>query len=273
MKSIISSRQNALYREVLNLSHSSRERKKRGKTVLDGIHLLDAYLGHRGTPECVMVSEGALENPEIIALLQRLRNIESMVVTRALFNELSPVDSPVGVVAVVPTPQSAQPPQELDCCLLLEGIQDPGNLGSILRTAAAADCEHVLLSKGSVFAWSPRVLRAAMGAHFAVQIYEGQDLNDYAKGFPGRVLVASASSKKSIADVALTGPVALVLGNEGQGVSAGLRLWAHEEISIPMSGKVESLNVAAAAAVILFERARQLEANRCVVPVSPGAKS
>jgi TrmH family RNA methyltransferase len=118
----------------------------------------------------------------------------------------------------------------------------------------------VFLSHGSVHAWSPRVLRAGMGAHFMLRIHEQCDLPALARGFDGRVIATSHHSAQPVFGVDLAGRVALVFGNEGAGVSAEMRAAAHEVVSIPMPGPAESLNIAAAAAVCLFERVRQLRA-------------
>jgi TrmH family RNA methyltransferase len=141
--------------------------------------------------------------------------------------------------------------------LLLEDIQDPGNLGSMLRSAAAAGCDAVFLSQGCADAWSPKVLRAAMGGHFVLRIYERQDLPDVAKAFSGTLLATSLQAIHSLYDCDLRGNVAFLIGNEGAGLSADLLNRATQKISIPMPGKVESLNAAAATAICLFEAVRQ----------------
>ena len=143
---------------------------------------------------------------------------------------------------------------------MLEDIQDPGNLGSILRSAAAAGVRHAMLSKRCAQAWSPRVLRAAMGAHFVLNIYEFVDLPDAARAFQGTVVATCTRAPRSVYDVDLTSGIALLFGNEGAGLSCELLAAAHEVVAIPMPGRVESLNVAATVAVCLFERVRQLSA-------------
>jgi RNA methyltransferase, TrmH family len=130
-------------------------------------------------------------------------------------------------------------------------------MGSILRSCAAAGVQHVLLSPGTVHAWSPRVLRAGMGAHFAVRIYEEADLPSAARGFAGRRIGTQQRAPCTIFETDLRGPLALLLGNEGAGLSPALLATADAIVSIPMPGTAESLNVAAAAAVCLFERVRQ----------------
>jgi len=254
----VNSSGNARYKSLRRLIESSQERKRTGLSVLDGAHLVAAYLAHAGRPEQVAISRSGAANPEIRALLARMERTEVIALGDALFKSLSPVVTPTGILALVRTPRELPVPQDMDACVMLEDLQDPGNLGSILRTCAAAGMKHVLLSRGSVHAWSPRVLRAAMGAHFALGIHEQADLRDVARVFPGRLIATRQRAPQTVFDLDLKGKVALLFGNEGAGLSAGLQQAAHAVVSIPMAGKAESLNVAAAAAVCLFERVRQL---------------
>jgi len=259
MKQIDSSA-NPRYKDLHRLVESSRERKKAGRSVLDGTHLIAAYRQHVGMPEQVAVSRLGLQNPEIRALLDGMKGLDAVVLSDALFKTLSSVVTPTGILAVVETPHLRPVPGEMEACVMLEDLQDPGNLGSILRTCAAAGIRHVLLSSGSVHAWSPRVLRAAMGAHFVLTLYEGVDLQAVARSYTGQCIATRQRSSRTVFETDLTGNVALLLGNEGAGLSAGLLAAADTVVSIPMPGKAESLNVAAAAAVCLFERVRQLSA-------------
>ncbi len=258
----IGSADNPRFKALHRLTQSSQERKKSGLSVLDGVHLVAAYREHVGLPEQVAVSRPGLTNPEVRALLGRMGRVETVLLGDALFKRLSSVVTPTGIMAVVRTPRPQPVPQEMDVCVMLEDLQDPGNLGSILRSCAASDVRHVLLSKDSVHAWSPRVLRAGMGAHFTLRIYEQVDLHAAARAFAGRLVATSQRASQSVFDTDLTGKLALVFGNEGGGITSGLVKAADAMVSIPMPGKAESLNVAAAAAVCLFERVRQLKKMR-----------
>ena len=258
----IDSPANPRFKDLRQLVESSRERRKAGRSVLDGIHLVTAYLEFVGPPQRVAVSRRGLESPEIRALLDRMRGVDTVLLGDALFKALSSVVTPTGILAVIETPRSRPIPPATESCVMLEDLQDPGNLGSILRSCAAANIGHVLLSRGSVHAWSPRVLRAAMGAHFALAVYEGVDLRAAARGFSGKRVATHQQSPGSLYEADLTGNLALLLGNEGAGLSPGLLAAADTVVSIPMPGKAESLNVAAAAAVCLFERVRQLAARK-----------
>ena len=255
----ITSTANTRYKALLKLAHSSRERRKAGLSLLDGIHLISAYHDHAGVPEEVAVSASMSEQREVRDLLVTLQPLQPLLLTDALFRALSTVETPTGVIAAVRTPQPPAVAAGIESCVMLEDLQDPGNLGSVLRSAAAAGFENVFLSKHSVHSWSPRVLRAGMGAHFMLRLHEQCDLLALARGFNGRVIAASHHAKHSVFDADLTGTIALVFGNEGTGLSSALASVAHEIVAIPMPGKGESLNVAAAAAICLFERVRQLQ--------------
>jgi TrmH family RNA methyltransferase len=253
----ITSRENPQFRGWLKLHESARERREAGLSLLDGIHLVASYREHIGPPEEVIVGRSHLNNAEIARLIGEQGMPAATILADGLFRELSSVATPTGIIAVVRTPRRAEIPARAGPCVMLEDLQDPGNLGSILRSAAAAGVPEIYLSAGCVHAWSPRVLRAAMGAHFALRMYDRVDLLRLIEGYPGQVIATVAAAPVPFYAAELTGTVALLFGNEGAGLSPRLRAAAHAQISIPMPGKAESLNVAAAAAVCLFERVRQ----------------
>ena len=254
----IRSADNPRFKALLKLVQSSRERKRAGLSVLDGAHLVTAYREHVGVPEELVVSATGSDDAEIRAIVAKAAPVEPVVLADSLFARLSSVVTPTGILGVVRTPRADPVPPRTGPCLLIEDLQDPGNLGSILRSAAAAGIPRVLLSTNAVQAWSPRVLRAAMGAHFLLRIHEGVDLLAAARGYEGRVIAAAAQAARTLFQEDLRGDVALVFGNEGGGLSAPLLAAAHASVAIPMPGGTESLNVAAAAAVCLFERVRQM---------------
>ena len=258
-KQTITSVSNPHVRRLTKLQQSSRERRKSGLSILDGVHLLAAYLDHVGRPEQIVVSESGAAGREISDTVKRA-GVEPLVVSDGLFRELSSMTTPTGVLAVIQTPRPLAAPASPGPCVLLEDIQDPGNLGSILRSAAAAGIREIYLSPHSVHAWSPRVIRAGMGAHFMLRIYEQADLETVIERCRGTVLAAMPTGDVPLYSTDLSGEVALLFGNEGAGLSPGLRKRAHGALYIPMPGGAESLNLAAAVAVCLFERVRQLTA-------------
>lgn len=263
---IITSRDNPFFKQLIKLEKSARQRKAVSLTLLDGAHLISAYKLALGQPKSVIISESGCENGEIKILLAGQgigTDADVVVLSDALFREVSSVKMPTGIMALVPIPLSSAIPLRRSkkgesFYVLLEAIQDPGNLGSILRSAAAANASDIYLSDGCADAWSPKTLRAAMGAHFLLRIHERSDLTAVARAFSGKVIATSLKSRISLYQTCLTGPIALVFGNEGMGLSEELLRATSEQIRIPMTGGTESLNAAAAAAVCFFERVRQI---------------
>ena len=252
----ITSRDNPRLKEAARLIASSRDRRKTGRCVLEGAHVAAAYCARHGTPETLIIAEAALDAPELRALRAAVPPTRMLVVSENAWREFGPLPAGVGVLAVVPTPQPKRG-RASDFCVLLEDVQDPGNVGSILRSAAAAGFAQVFLSRDCAFAWSPKVLRAGQGAHFHLEIHEGTDLAGWAREYRGRVVAAVASGGEPLFSIDLAAPVAIAIGNEGSGLSAALRDVASQRATIPMPGGFESLNAAAAAAVCLFECVRQ----------------
>ena len=257
----VTSRQNPRLREAAALIASSRERRKTGKCVLEGEHVVSAYLLRHGNPETLIVAEDALATPAVRDVAER-HSPRTLVVPAALFAATASLPASVGMLAVVATPR---PPQLrfADFCLLVDDVQDPGNIGSMLRSAAAAGVAQVLLSKHCAFAWSPKVLRAGQGAHFCVDIHEDVDLPTWAAGYRasgGDVVATVAAGGTSVFAAPLGNRVALAIGNEGGGLSDTLAAEATQRVTIPMHAGVESLNAAAATAVCLFECVRQRSA-------------
>jgi TrmH family RNA methyltransferase len=254
---LIRSRDNPRFKALRELATSTRERRKAGLALLDGAHLIAAYRARDGVPEQLILSDSGLANPEVAQLAEGASAQGALVLSDALFNELAQVATPTGIVALIRTPKPGPLPGSIERCVMLENIQDAGNLGSILRSTAAAGIAMVLLSQGCAFPWSPKVLRAGMGAHFSLDIFDNTDLEAAVPRLSGRLICTSGLARKSLYQADLRGPLAWVFGNEGSGVTLGLSAAAAEQVRIPMPGKTESLNVAAAAAICLFEQVRQ----------------
>jgi TrmH family RNA methyltransferase len=206
-----------------------------------------------------VVSEDALSNPEVAGIVGRVEAGRGHVTALpdALFGAISQVEHGVNLVFVIDTPQPQLPKYLSTSAVLLDGVQDPGNVGSILRSAGAAGIKQVWCSPGTAFCWSPKVLRAAMGAHFVLEIFENADLPALVRDAKVPVLATSGYAAECLYDVELAGPLAWVLGHEGQGVSDALLNLASRRVAEPHAGQVESLNVAACAAVCFFEQLRQ----------------
>jgi TrmH family RNA methyltransferase len=257
----VTSRANSRLREAARLAASSRDRRKSGRCVLEGEHVVALYAERIGAPQSLIVTDAALTRSAVRALVDRFSD-QALVVTESLFDEIATLPPDVGLLAVIETPEPP-PPVQADFCLLIDDVQDPGNVGSMLRTAAAAGAAHVLMSKHSAFAWSPKVLRGGQGAHFCVTIHEDVDLAGWARAHReggGEVVATVATGGETLYRTALLGRLAVAIGNEGSGLSPALLAAATQRVTIPMHRGVESLNAAAAAAVVLFECVRQRDA-------------
>ena len=251
----IVSRDNPVFKALKKLSENTRERRAEGKTLLDGVHLIESYCEVFGDPELVIIPEGK-SSAEANALMQQLEHVNTMMLPTLMFAELTPVASSTGILALVKTPQIAAP-NTINFALMLEDIQDPGNLGSMLRTALGAGVQAVYLSKGCTDAWSPKALRGGQGAQFLLPIFEGVNIVEAVQNFAGNCYATTLQGESLYAQD-LSQPTAFIIGNEGAGLSAKVVQAATHQISIPMHQNLESLNAAAAAAVCLFERKRQI---------------
>jgi RNA methyltransferase, TrmH family len=255
----VESRHNERLRDVARLIASSRDRRKSGRCVLEGVHLVDVYFTRIGAPDTLVVLDDALARAEVADLVARAPPSRTIVVSRNLFSELATLPADVALLAVVPTPKpSVAAPGHF--CLLLEDVQDPGNVGTIIRTAAAAGVDQVLLSRHCAFAWAPKVLRSAQGAHFLTTVVEAVELAEWIVAFRragGRALATVVSGATPLYAADFRGRIAIVIGSEGAGLSPALLAEVDARIAIPMAEGSESLNAAAAAAVVLFEAVRQ----------------
>ena len=255
----ISSPDNPTVKLLHDLATSSRERRQLGQTLLDGVHLVETWLAGVGRPRLLVVSESACERSEIAQILRQVGEGANIVLlSDALFARVSPVETPAGIMALIDIPPA--PAARIGTggsCMVLDAIQDAGNLGTLLRTAAAASVRDVLLGQGCAQAWSPRVLRAGMGAHLALAIHEHAPLAQMLSGFAGEVIATGLDARESLFELDLRQPVAWLFGNEGAGLSPDAAALATRRVRIPMPGQIESLNVSAAAAICLFEQVRQ----------------
>lgn len=259
----ISSRDNPVYKRVQRLAAGKRavgaeDGHVDHRVVIEGIHLCQAWLQHIGSPELALFDAERLEqNTELADLAQALDTGLCLSCEPRLMKGLSQVEHGQGVCFVVAAPAPSMPRRIDHNCIWLDRIQDPGNVGTLLRTAAAAGIQHAYLSPGCASAWSAKVLRSAQGAHFVMSIYEHVDLLQ-TQGRLAIPLVATAlEDAVSLYETVLPGACAWLLGNEGQGVDAGLLALADKRVFIPQADNVESLNVGVAAGVCLFEQRRQ----------------
>lgn len=259
----ISSRDNPLYKRLSRLAKGKRELKQDGAgqhVILEGIHLCQAWLDHVGPPVQALFDLRQLEaHSEIQRLAQRLPDPLCHSCEPRLAAGLSQVGQGQGVYFLVTAPLPALPNTIEHTCLWLDRIQDPGNVGTLLRTAAAAGIQHAYLSAGCASAWSSKVLRSAQGAHFVITIHEHVDLAAASARLTIPLMATALEDARSLYDVDLPTECAWVLGNEGQGVDPALLSRADQRVYVPQAENVESLNVAVAAGICLFEHRRRRE--------------
>lgn len=265
----ISSRDNSLYKRLIRLTQG-RRRQHGEKTavsdhlmpetiVLEGVHLCQEWLQRRGQPvRAVFDMQRLEESAELQGLARCLDDRLTVSMDSALIRPISHIAAGQGVFFLVHHHAPELPERIVHPCLWLDRIQDPGNVGTLLRTAAAAGIAHAYLSAGCASAWSPRVLRSAQGAHFRVTVYEQLDLMKLHERLDVPLCATAVDERAvSLYDGLIPTPCAWVFGNEGQGVDQRLLAVAERCVYIPQEPMVESLNVAIAAGICLFEQRRQ----------------
>jgi TrmH family RNA methyltransferase len=242
----ITSRENPLLKELRKIGKDNTAYRNAGRFWVEGDHLCSAAL-HRGQKPAVAVFTEAYWPLAPVEYAQSA--IKNIVVPIALFRELSGLESPAGVGFVLDLPVSAML-QPAVSTVILDRVQDAGNVGSILRSAGAFGFRQVVALKGTAALWSPKVLRAGMGSHFGLHLLEGVDLHDLlALEVP--VVVTSSHHGELIQNLRLPQPCAWAFGHEGQGVCPELMARCALQVRIGQPGGEESLNVAAAAAICL----------------------
>ena len=242
----IHSRDNAFVKDLRRLAQDTTAYRKQGRAWLEGDHLCRAALARGLRASVAVFSESFWPQAQVEYARAATKFI---VLADALFADVSGLESPaaMGFILDLPAPASLRPDA---ATVVLDRVQDAGNVGSILRSASAFGFRQVAAIKGSAALWSPKVLRAGMGAHFALDLIEGLALDDLA-ALQVPLLVTSSHAGDYLHRAALPWPCAWVMGHEGQGVSPALEDRASLRIRIAQPGGEESLNVAAAAAICL----------------------
>ncbi len=251
----LESKDNPKIKHLRGLIEQNTYRKKQGQTVLEGTHLCLAWLHESKKINSIFTTEHALEHEDFTKILAKYTGAV-FVISESLYKDLSTLGTTLACLAIVDIPTSSQALQFDQDTLILENVQDPGNVGTLLRSAAAAGIEQIVCTKGSASLWSPRVLRAGMGAHFSLYTYENAVLEDLLPRFEIPVYVTSSHRSNSLYSKDLSKACVWILGNEGQGVS-DYALQNAEAVVIPQPGGQESLNVAIAGSVCFFEMVRQ----------------
>lgn len=255
----ITSRDNPLLKELRRLNEDSTAYRKLGRFWVEGDHLCRAALVRGWQPATAVFSESFWPSAPVNIAQAAIKNI---VIPDALFSGISGLESPAGMGFVFDLPAAAAL-QPGVASVILDRVQDAGNVGSILRSAGAFGFRQVIALKGTAALWSPKVLRAGMGAHFSLHLVEEAD-HGLIENLGVPLLATSSHGGKTLGRSSLPHPAAWVFGHEGRGVGEALMSRCAMALRIPQPGGQESLNVAAAAAICLYESARHAAGDRTV---------
>lgn len=242
----LTSRDNPKVKRWIRLAGDARYRRAERRALIEGPHLLAAARQHGLKPVAVLLTDEGAANPEIRALAGE----NPVMLAKGVFRAIVDADTPQGVAAEVVIPQSRRTSGNT---VFLEGIQDPANVGAIMRSAAAFGVGRMVLDRACADPWSPKALRAGMGGHFGLAILETADLATEVEAFKGTIACTVPRGGVALRDAPLERSVAWIFGAEGRGLSDETIRRADLRVTIPMAAGTESLNVAAAAAICLYE--------------------
>ena len=296
---IISSKDNEIVKEIRKLKE---KKYRKNKFIVEGIKMLEEAISENASIDLIVIREG-MDLSNLISnilykndadsgvksknIIDAISKIKSITVTEKVFDTLTDVVSPQGVLAVInknkkSTELESDTKEEVilndkdanvkkidivnnkinmsaDYIIALDGIQDPGNLGTIIRTADSANLKQIIVSKNTVDAYSPKVIRSTMGAIYRVNVIEAENLTETLKKLQNKgfkVVVTSLDTNNSIYDISYNKSI-VVIGNEANGVSKEVQELANERVKIPMLGKTESLNAAVATGIMIYEYVRR----------------
>ena len=257
---IISSKENQFIKHIKKLK-DKKYRDINNEYLIEGIKLIKEAIQEKAQIKQIVICDEC-EKIEAIPkdLMYEIAKHECIYVTKKLFETLTNVVEPQGILAII---GKSDPKQEInyneDIIVSLDDIQDPGNLGTILRTVDSIGLTQIIISKGTADVFNPKVIRSSMGAIFRVKVIESEDLKQTLleiKKHKFELLVTSLQTKKSVYDIKYKKKI-IVIGNEANGVSKEIQELSDYKIKIPMLGKTESLNASVATGIILYEYVRQ----------------
>jgi RNA methyltransferase, TrmH family len=258
---MITSMQNIKIQRVRALLSRRQEREEQQTFVVEGVRLVEEALLAGWIPEFLLYSKQLSDRGQ--GLIQKFSNqkIETIEIDERLMTAISDTETPQGILAVLPITKRDLP-FPLDFLVILDQIRDPGNMGTVMRTAAAAGVQAMIISPGTMDVFAPKVVRSAMGAHFRTPIYnlDWTEIEQFCKKkqpVPLNLFLAESGKGIPFWKSDLKAPLAIIIGGEAEGASLQARRLADSHITIPMPGKSESINAAAAASILIFEVVRQ----------------
>lgn len=256
----ITSKENKIIKHIIKLKEK-KYRKEYNEYIIEGAKIVQEAIQEKAKIKQIIISENAI-NTDLIQnhLKEELQKIDYIQVPSKIFKLISEVEKPQGILAIIEKEkQEENIDVNQDIILALDELQDPGNLGTIIRTADSVGLKQILISKGTTEAYNPKVIRSTMGAIFRVKIIECENLKETLKRLQKnnfKIMVTDLNTDKSIYDIKLQKKV-IIIGNEANGVSEEIKNIADTRAIIPMFGKTESLNASIATGVILYEYVRQ----------------
>ncbi len=257
---MLTSTSNAKVKQVKALQTRARKRREAQAFVVEGVRLVEEALKANWDAQLIFYTADLNQRGREIVEAYRQVNVEVVQVNPEVMRAASDTQTPQGILAVLPMGQVPLP-TDIDFALLLDNVRDPGNMGTLMRTAMAASVDAVLIPPGNVDPYAPKVLRSGMGAHFSLAIKEASwdEVREFIS--PLLVFLSDAAGMHIYSQTDLSIPLALVIGGEADGAGPEARSLADHTLSIPMPGGSESLNASAAGAILMFEIVRQRQAN------------
>lgn len=257
---IISSKENELIKNIKKLKEK-KYRDKNKQYIIEGIKLIKEAIEEKANIQKIVICDNCLNTGVIPKqLMYEIAKYDCIYVTENIFNTITDVNTPQGILAVIKiTNTETEIDYSQDIIVALDDIQDPGNLGTILRTVDSIGLNQILVSKGTADSYNPKVIRSTMGAIFRVKIIECEDLERTLKEIKKNkfeLIVTSLQTKNSIYDINYNKKV-IVIGNEANGVKKSIQNIADIKVKINMLGKTESLNASVATGIVLYEYVRQ----------------
>lgn len=264
---IITSKDNETIKYIKKLSEK-KYRDESQKYIIEGIKIIEEAIQEKAEIEKIIISQESLEANEVSdQLINKIEKYkeeckiecEFIYVTEKVFKTLTQVTNPQGIIAIVRKPKSVDIKYNEDIIVVLDDVQDPGNLGTILRTVDSIGLKQIIVSKGTADIYNPKVVRSTMGAIFRINVIEKEDLKkaiEEMKQNQYKLVVTSLQTENKIYNINYNKKI-IIMGNEANGVEKEIQDIADEKVKIPMLGKTESLNVSIATGIILYEYVRQ----------------
>lgn len=267
MEKVITSKDNETIKHIKKLNEK-KHRDEKQKYIIEGIKIVEEALQERAEIEKIIICKESLEANEIPeTLIQKIEkykseyecNCECIYVTEKIFKTLTQVTNPQGIIAIIKKKNTTKIDYSEDIIVILDDVQDPGNVGTILRTVDSIGLKQIIVSKGTADVYNPKVVRSTMGAIFRVNVIEKENIKKAIEEMQQnqyKLVVTSLQTENQIYNIDYNKKI-IVMGNEANGVKKDIQDMADEKVKIPMLGKTESLNVSIATGIILYEYVRQ----------------